>query len=99
MLIPLQLTSSGRAHNILVPYIDENGIPQAPRFGLSSYKGEAIRKLASELYQQVVNEKRESAKFLSKVDKQPLNQEPALSPSIDDPPESSENQICKRRDH
>jgi hypothetical protein len=76
---------SGRAHHILVPYVDENGIPQGPRFGLSSYKGEAIRKLAAELYQHVVNEKRESAKFLSKADKQPLSQEPVSSPNIDDP--------------
>ena len=56
---------SGRAHHILVPYVDENGIPQAPRFGLSSYMGEAIRKLASELYLRVVDEKRESTKFFS----------------------------------
>jgi hypothetical protein len=76
---------SGRAHHILVPYVDENGIPQGPRFGLSSYKGEAIRKLAAELYQQVVNEKRESVKFLSKADKQPLSQEPVSSPNIHDP--------------
>jgi hypothetical protein len=74
---------SGRAHHILVPYVDENGIPQTPRFGLSSYKGVAIRKLAAELYQQVVNEKRESAKFLSKAD----NNTKGLtsSPNSDDP--------------
>jgi hypothetical protein len=76
---------SGRAHHVLVPYVDENGIPQAPRFGLSSYKGEAIRKFAAELYQQVVIEKRESTKYLSKVDKQSLNQEPVTSPNTDDP--------------
>jgi Short C-terminal domain len=75
---------SGRAHHVLVPYVDENGIPQASRFDLSSYKGEAIRKLAAELYQQVVIEKRESTKYLSKADKQPLNQEPVSSPNIDD---------------
>jgi hypothetical protein len=79
---------SGRAHHILVPYVDENGIPQAPRFGLSSYLGEAIRKLASELYLRVVNEKRESNKFSSIADnniKQPSNQKPTSSPDIDDP--------------
>jgi hypothetical protein len=76
---------SGRAHHVLVPYVDENGIPQAPRFGLSSYKGEAIRKLAADLYQQVVIEKRESTKYLSKADKQPLNQEAMSSPNINDP--------------
>jgi hypothetical protein len=79
---------SGRAHHILVPYVDENGIPQAPRFGLSSYMGEAIRKLASELYLRVVNEKRESIKFSSIADnntKQPPNQKQISSSNIDDP--------------
>jgi hypothetical protein len=33
---------SGRAHHILVPYVDENGIPQAPRFGLSSLANGAV---------------------------------------------------------
>lgn len=42
---------------------------------IGSYQGEAIRKLAAELYQQVVNEKRESTKYLSKADKQQPNQE------------------------
>ena len=79
---------SGKAHHIAIPYIDENGIPQAPRFGISSFRGKAIREWAVKLYQQVVNEKRESAKFSSKADnnvKQPLNQEPVSSPNIDDP--------------
>src|SRR5918995_445531 len=79
---------SGKAHHITIPYIDENGIPQAPRFGISSFRGKAIREWAVRLYQQVVNEKRESAKFSSKADnnvKQPLNQEPVSSPNIDDP--------------
>jgi hypothetical protein len=78
---------SGRAHHILVPYVDENGIPQAPRFGLSSYQGEAIRKLASELYLRVVNEKRESIQFSSNADnntKQPPNQKP-ITQDINDP--------------
>ena len=69
-------------------FVDENGIPHAPRFGLSSYKGEAIRKLTSELYLRVVNEKRKSIKFSSIADnntKQPSNQKPISSPDIDDP--------------
>jgi hypothetical protein len=61
------LYDSGKAHHIAIPYIDENGIPQAPRFGISSFRGKAIREWAVKLYQQVVNEKRESAKFLSKA--------------------------------
>jgi hypothetical protein len=79
---------SGRAHHILVPYVDENGIPQAPRFGLSSYMGEAIRKLASELYLRVVSEKNESIKFSSNTDnniKQPSNKKPISSQENDDP--------------
>jgi hypothetical protein len=81
------LYDSGKAHHIAIPYTDENGIPQAPRFGISSFRGKAIKEWAVKLYQQVVNEKRESAKFLSKADniKQPLNQESASSPNIDDP--------------
>jgi hypothetical protein len=79
---------SGRAHHILVPYVDENGIPQAPRFGLSSYMRETIRKLASELYLRVVSEKRESIRFSSIADnniRQPPNKKPISSQDIDDP--------------
>jgi hypothetical protein len=79
---------NGRAHHILVPYVDEDGIPQAPRFGLSSYKGEAIRKLASELYLRVVSEKNESIKFSSITDnniKQPSNKKPISSQENDNP--------------
>jgi hypothetical protein len=79
------LYDSGKAHHIAIPYTDENGIPQLPRFGISSFRGKAIREWAVKLYQQVVNEKRESAKFLSETDKQTINQEPVSSPNIDDP--------------
>jgi hypothetical protein len=58
----------GKSHHIVVPYTDENGIPQEPRFGVSSFRGEAIREWAIKIYQQVVNEKRESAKFSSRAD-------------------------------
>jgi hypothetical protein len=78
----------GKSHHIVVPYTDENGIPQEPRFGVSSFQGKEIREWAIKLYQQVVNEKRESVKFSSRADnntKQTLNQEPISSPDIDDP--------------
>jgi hypothetical protein len=55
---------------------------------LSSYKGEAIRKLASELYLQVVNEKREQTKFSSIADnniKQPSNEKPISAQDVDEP--------------
>ena len=48
--------NSGKAHHIVVPYLDENGISQEPRFGVSSFGGKAIRELASKLYEQIVKE-------------------------------------------
>jgi len=33
---------------------DENGIPQEPRFGVSSFRGNAIKEWATKLYEQVV---------------------------------------------
>jgi hypothetical protein len=50
---------SGKAHHIVVPYIDANGIRQEPRFGVSSFRGKAIREWASTLYQQIVTLKKE----------------------------------------
>jgi hypothetical protein len=79
---------SGKAHHITIPYIDENGIPQAPRFGISSFRGKAIKEWAVKLYQQVVNEKIITTKLSSKVDSN-FNQQPNLQPvpntSPDDP--------------
>ena len=34
---------TGKAHHIVIPYIDENSIPQEPRFGISSIGGKAVR--------------------------------------------------------
>jgi Short C-terminal domain len=44
---------SGKEHHIVIPYVDENGIPQEPRFGVSSFRGKAIREWSSKLYEQV----------------------------------------------
>jgi len=44
---------SGKEHHLVVPYVDENGIPQEPRFGVSSFRGKAIREWSSKLYEQV----------------------------------------------
>jgi hypothetical protein len=52
---------SGKAHHLVMPYMDENGIPQEPRFGVSSFRGKAIKEWAAKLYQQVVKEKTYSA--------------------------------------
>lgn len=79
---------SGKAHHIVIPFIDENGIPQEPRFGVSSFRGKAIREWAAKLYQQVVNEKRNSTKFSSEADnnrKQSQDLAPASSLNMDDP--------------
>ena len=45
---------TGKAHDIVVPYIDENGIEQAPRFGVSSLTGNAIREWAKLIYDTLV---------------------------------------------
>lgn len=49
---------SGKAHHLVVPYTDENGISQEPRFGVSSYGGKAIREWALKLYENVVKRKK-----------------------------------------
>jgi hypothetical protein len=45
---------SGKAHHIVIPYLDENNIPQEPRFGVSSLGGKAIREWADKLYEVIV---------------------------------------------
>jgi uncharacterized membrane protein len=42
-----------------VPYIDENGIPQEPRFGVVSLSGRAIKEWAARLYGVVVEVKKQ----------------------------------------
>jgi hypothetical protein len=42
---------SGKRHRLLIPYIDENRIIQQPVFGVSSFRGKEIRKLAEKLYE------------------------------------------------
>ena len=51
----LSMQDSGKSHRLVVPYIDENGVPQQPAFGVSSFRGKAIREWASELYARVVD--------------------------------------------
>jgi uncharacterized CHY-type Zn-finger protein len=46
---------TGKSHDIVVPYIDENGIEQAPRFGVSSLTGNAIREWAKLIYDVLVS--------------------------------------------
>jgi hypothetical protein len=58
---------SGKSHRLVVPYIDENGIPQEPRFGVSSIGGTDIRKWATGLYNAVVEAKRKNALSLQSI--------------------------------
>ena len=41
--------------------MDENGIPQEPRFGISSFQGKAIKEWVSQFYDQVVHVKKEKS--------------------------------------
>jgi hypothetical protein len=50
---------SGKAHRLVIPYVDQNGIPQEPRFGISSLGGKAIREWSAKFYERVVEVKRE----------------------------------------
>lgn len=49
---------TGKAHHLVVPYIDSNGVPQEPRFGVPSLGGKAIREWSLKLYEKVVDAKR-----------------------------------------
>lgn len=62
------INESGKSHRLVVPYTDENGIPQEPRFGISSFRGKAIREWAAKLYRQVVDEKKDTTRIPSKED-------------------------------
>lgn len=68
------IQESGKSHRVIVPYVDENGIPQEPRFGISSFGGKKIRELAAKLYQQVVKIKSKGTELSSKKEK--LNDDP-----------------------
>lgn len=52
----------GKAHHFVIPYIDENGILQEPRFGISSLGGKAIREWSEKVYAQIVKVKRDTPK-------------------------------------
>lgn len=69
----------GKAHHIVIPYVDENGIPQKPRFGISSFGGKAIREWSEKVYQQIVKVKSTSRSIQEK--NKPIN----TSGNNDDP--------------
>ncbi len=45
-----KIEESGKTHNLVIPYIDSNGIEQEPRFGVKSFTGKAIKKWAETFY-------------------------------------------------
>lgn len=49
------LQESGKKHHLVVAYVDENGIPQEPRFGVFSLSGNAIKEWAAKVYDAVVS--------------------------------------------
>lgn len=58
--------NSGKAHHVVVPYIDENDIPQEPRFGASSLGGKVIRELSAKLYELIVKTKKDNIQSTNK---------------------------------
>ncbi len=52
------INETGKRHRLVIPYTDENEISQSPVFGISSLSGNAIRDWATNLYQQVINNKK-----------------------------------------
>jgi hypothetical protein len=68
---------SGKAHRLVIPYIDQNGIPQEPRFGISSLGGKAIREWSAKFYERVVEVKRENGLDVQSQTQQLKSQESA----------------------
>ena len=66
---------SGKAHHLVVPYVDQNGIPQQPRFGISSLGGKAIREWSAKLYERVVEVKKKEAAELNKQNEAQLKRQ------------------------
>jgi Short C-terminal domain len=73
--------------------MDENGIPQEPRFGVSSFRGKAIREWAAKLYEQVVKEKTDSASVSSSPSK--ISNKNSATPL----PSADNNQLTTRNTH
>ena len=53
----------GKAHHIVIPYIDENMIPQEPRFGVSSFGGKKIREWSEKIYEQIVKNRKNDSQI------------------------------------
>lgn len=42
-----------KKHQIILPYVDENGITHAPRFSVASLLGGAVKNWAEQIYNQI----------------------------------------------
>ena len=85
----------GQRHRLVIPYVDENGIAHEPIFGVSSFKGKAIRKWTAKFYELLTKVKNESNSKLQNNREEKITDEKvadAVSTS------NSETQIGKRRD-
>ena len=51
---------AGQRHRLVIPYVDENGITHEPVFGVSSFKGKAIRKWTAKFYELLIKVRSES---------------------------------------
>ena len=51
------LHEEGKSHRVVLSYVDENGVLQEPRFGISSFGGKVIRLWASKIYEFVIQSK------------------------------------------
>jgi len=71
------LQESGKKHQIVLPYIDENGIPQEPRFAVWSITGKVTKEWAKAIYERIVEIKKSNADFNDEKQK--------MAPSEDDP--------------
>jgi hypothetical protein len=76
---------SGKSHDIVVPYIDENGIEQAPRFGVTSLSGNAIREWAKLIYDTLVKVQKEKQSESQQVSEETTKEKQESKPKEDDP--------------
>ena len=67
---------SGKDHNLVVAYIDQNGIPQEPRFSVSSLGGKTIKEWSALLYEKVVEAKRKNDSQLKGREMEDQNDDP-----------------------
>jgi len=84
---------TGKAHDIVVPYVDENGITQAPRFGVASIFGGGIKKWAEALYQILAEIQKEKAR------KEAIPANPARTSLAPLGTKATENKIPKKSTH